>query len=265
MIKKYLAGFLARHRRNRIVSGIDRSLVDLHHGYENLNYNYLENGETFVLENIRRKPAVETIFDVGADKGEWSKSAAERFPGAQIHFFEILPETYSDLVENCKAYPNIAPVALGLGDREEEREVYYSKGKSGKTTCVANFFETFHGGQPEVGMAKVSTGDRFCREQGVEAIDYLKIDVEGYEHKGLKGFQGMLQAGQIRIIQMGMATSPPISCSRTFINFYTPSACELARSIRIMWISESTGTRTRTSSAPTILQSIPPWMRSSTP
>ena len=201
MLTKYLSRFFARHRHNRIVSRIARGLVELQQGYENLNYNYFENGENFVLDIIRQHLAVETVFDVGANQGEWSKIAAKKFPEARIYSFEVLPETHRQLVANCKAHPRIVPVAFGLGDREEEREVYYAPGRSGKTTCVANFFETFHGGQAQVGRGKVLTGDRFCRDQGVGAIDFLKLDVEGYEPQVLKGFQEMLAAGKIRMIQ----------------------------------------------------------------
>ena len=44
-------------------------------------------------------------------------------------------------------------------------------------------------------------GDIFCAEKGIDNIDFLKIDVEGYEHKVLKGFEGILKRGGIKVIQ----------------------------------------------------------------
>lgn len=79
--------------------------------------------------------------------------------------------------------------------------VFFSPEKSGVATCVPNFSEQFHKYQPQKFEAKVSTGDMFCADKGIETIDFLKIDVEGYEHKVLKGFEGMLKRGNIKIIQ----------------------------------------------------------------
>jgi FkbM family methyltransferase len=201
MIKRAIGRFLARHRRNRIVTGVDRFLLELHRGYENLNYDYLENGEKFVLETVARHLRVKTVFDVGANEGEWSRIAAGVFPEAIVHSFEILPETHRRLAEQCRSFERILPWAAGLGDAEKETEVYYSTGRGRQTTCVGNFFETFHGRPPQSGRAKVLTGDGFCEREGISGIDFLKLDVEGYEEKVLRGFRGMLAAGKVKIVQ----------------------------------------------------------------
>jgi len=50
-------------------------------------------------------------------------------------------------------------------------------------------------------MARFSTLDRFCHDQGIGQVDYLKIDVEGAEHRVLKGGAGMLEAGKVACMQ----------------------------------------------------------------
>lgn len=109
MFKKYLQGFLARHRRNRVLTRLDRYFVDLHRGYENVNYDFHENGERFVLQTLKKQLRIQTVFDVGANRGGWSRIASGIFPEAQIYAFEILPETYKRLVENCRDYKMINP------------------------------------------------------------------------------------------------------------------------------------------------------------
>jgi hypothetical protein len=49
--------------------------------------------------------------------------------------------------------------------------------------------------------AELRTGDDYVRAHGLDAIDFLKIDVEGAEHLVLKGFQQTLAAGRINCIQ----------------------------------------------------------------
>jgi len=142
-----------------------------------------------------------TIFDVGANKGEWSLIASEHFPQAVIHSFEIVPQTYSRLVENCGHRENTVCHNVGLSDIEGTATVFFSPDKSGIATCVPKFSEQYHKYQPQKVEARVSTGDMFCADMGIETIDFLKIDVEGYEHKVLKGFERMLKRGKIKIIQ----------------------------------------------------------------
>ena len=49
---------------------MDRAFVRWHKAYENLNYNFYENGEHSVLQKLRERFPIQTVFDVGANKGE---------------------------------------------------------------------------------------------------------------------------------------------------------------------------------------------------
>ena len=179
--------------RSGLSGRIDKLLVRLHKEYENLDYDFYKNGEAAVLRKLAATQDFRTIVDAGANKGDWSLIASELFPQASVHSFEIVPETYSRLVENCGQRKNIACHNVGLSDKEGTTTVFFSPDKSGVATCVPNFSEQFHKYEPEKIEARVSTGDLFCADHGIETIDFLKIDVEGYEHKVLKGFEGMLK------------------------------------------------------------------------
>ena len=201
LMKKRLFSFLATHRRNSLVRNLDSVLIRLHKAYENRNYNFYRNGESEVLKKLKTIQNVNTIFDVGANKGIWSAMASDFFPHTTIYSFEIVPETYKRLVKKCGQQKNIVPYNIGLSDVQGTITVYYPEGKSPLATCVAGFSERFYKFQPQKVEARVSTGDIFCSENGIETIDFLKIDVEGYEHKVLQGFEGMLKKEQIKIIQ----------------------------------------------------------------
>jgi FkbM family methyltransferase len=187
--------------RSGLSGRIDKLLVRLHKEYENLDYDFYKNGEAAVLRKLAATPGFRTVVDVGANRGDWSLIASELFPQATVHSFEIVPETYSRLVQNCGQRNNIVCHNLGLSDMEGTTTVFFSPDRSGVATCVPDFSEQFHKYEPEKIEARVSTGDLFCAAHGSETIDFLKIDVEGYEHKVLKGFEGMLKKGKIKIIQ----------------------------------------------------------------
>ncbi|MBK8024283.1 MAG: FkbM family methyltransferase [Chloroflexi bacterium] len=49
-------------------------------------------------------------------------------------------------------------------------------------------------------QVKVDTLDDYCARNAVESIDYLKIDVEGYEMEVMLGAESLLSSGQIGLI-----------------------------------------------------------------
>jgi FkbM family methyltransferase len=59
------------------------------------------------------------------------------------------------------------------------------------------------------------TLDQFCTDEGNDAIDLLKIDVEGHELSVLRGASGLLSAGQIGFVQFEM--SPAWIETHTFL------------------------------------------------
>ncbi len=63
--------------------------------WKNHHYDFAANGEAALLRRLAPfGPRV--VLDVGANLGDWSAVAAEAFPDAQIHAFEIRLETADD-------------------------------------------------------------------------------------------------------------------------------------------------------------------------
>ncbi|MFM6714864.1 MAG: hypothetical protein ACKPI8_06085 [Microcystis panniformis] len=59
---------------------------------ENYNYEFETNGEARVIR-ILKDFDIQTVFDVGANVGNWAKIALLNFQDAEIYCFEIVPET----------------------------------------------------------------------------------------------------------------------------------------------------------------------------
>ena len=70
------------------------------------------------------------------------------------------------------------------------------EGSSKLATCT----DYPHGKFREV-SCEVRSGDEYLREQAIERIDFLKLDVEGAERLVLQGFAQTLEAGRIDVIQ----------------------------------------------------------------
>jgi len=58
-----------------------------------------------------------------------------------------------------------------------------------------------HLGKPEaLGNASVLTADAFCTSVGLQRLDFVKVDVDGYEHSVLRGFRENLRRFRPRIL-----------------------------------------------------------------
>lgn len=201
MLTRQLKTFLSNHRRNPLIKQFDRYLVGLHEAFENRNYNFEENGEKFVLQTIRKNIPIHTVFDVGANIGDWTRIASENMGEPRIFSFEIVGETYRQLSENCVGIKNVTLNNVGLSDQPGEVDIFCSSQATQLATFVDGVTENYHGLKTERLHLPVTTGDIYCAENGVREIDFLKIDVEGMEDRVLRGFSGLMASGAIKIIQ----------------------------------------------------------------
>ena len=163
--------------------------------YKNWNYNIEVNGERWLLKQLACfKPAV--VFDVGANVGDWLLSARSEFPTAQIHAFEIIEATSAELLKRTAGQTGIVVNQIGLSDLEGTITMRAFEASSKLATHTAYP----HGKYSEL-ECPVRRGDDYLRENKIERIDLLKLDVEGAERQVLGGFAKTLDEGRIDVIQ----------------------------------------------------------------
>jgi FkbM family methyltransferase len=122
------------------------------------------------------------IFDVGANFGYYALVLASRLGrGARIHAFEPNPRTFERLVQHIRwnELPNVKAHCLGISDAVGSAGVQHVSGNSGAAHLVEN-----------AGRVPLTTLDMFCRERAIDRLDFIKIDVEGFEEKLLRGGRG---------------------------------------------------------------------------
>jgi FkbM family methyltransferase len=136
--------------------------------------------------------------DVGANVGRWAAMAAAAFPAARIFALEIVPATYERLRANTASNPRIHAVNTGLADRPGWLRIRFNPAASTHATYTAY---PHPWDREEALDCAVVTGDEFLRAQGIDAVDFLKIDVEGAEPLVLQGFGAALSQRRIRFVQ----------------------------------------------------------------
>ena len=152
-------------------------------------------GESWLQQQLAGK--LNTILDVGSNIGEWVYMARQYNPIADIHTFEIVPETYRILLTNIVIDEHIIPNGFGLSNYSGILPMKYRPDYAAVSTHleklrVDNFLWR---------DGLVMTGDQYVSSRQLEYVDFLKIDTEGAEQMVLQGFAETLKQHKIGIIQ----------------------------------------------------------------
>jgi FkbM family methyltransferase len=183
-------------------------------------------GEIRVLSGVVaagcRDIASPIVFDVGANIGDYSLLVRRHLPAAQIYAFEPSLATFRTLVKHlAEAGENgrIKPHNIGFSDAEKTLELY-SYTIEGQEVSLLSSIDLRQPTQvvdvktSASEQIQVRTIDRFCETEGIERIDFLKLDVEGHELAVLRGARRMLTDRRVKMIQFEFG--PANIYSRTF-------------------------------------------------
>ena len=189
-------------------------------------------GEVWVLSEMVRPAcaglAAPVVFDVGANVGDYSALVQSFIPLAQIYAFEPAAPVYQQLAGRLSTIGNAANCeAFNFGFSDEERTVdLYSYTVEGQECSLVSSIDQRLPTQvlqvevSDTERIHVRTLDSFCAAEGIERIDFLKLDVEGHEVAVLRGARAMLERGAISMIQFEFG--PANIYSRTyFYNFWS--------------------------------------------
>jgi FkbM family methyltransferase len=123
--------------------------------------------------SLRQPPAV--IVDAGANIGLTSVYFAIRYPSARIIAVEPEASNFALLQANTAPYANVTPVRAALWRENTGVDVIDpGKGKWGFQTVA-------DAGRPAIQRVPGMTVDALMDRCGLQAIDVLKIDIEGAE------------------------------------------------------------------------------------
>lgn len=148
------------------------------------------------------------IVEVGARYGDESILLSRQFPKAKIFSFECNPATVEVCMKSLYNQPNIKFFNYALGAQPAEKPFYsYTEGNDGSSSLLKRI--DFRQTQRETGIIKVRRLKDVMIEQNIPYIDYLCLDVQGYELEVLKGLGDFLRHKVRYICLECPAHSPP--------------------------------------------------------
>lgn len=150
---------------------------------------------------------IKTIFDVGANTGQFAHFITRIFPEAKIYSFEPLRECYEELVQSFDGNPNFQGFNLALSDEIGETKIYRNQyspsssllpmGKLHKDTFPYTRRET-------VELIKVSRLDSIATDLEVNEPILIKIDVQGFENKVISGGINLISRAKLLVVEMSI-------------------------------------------------------------
>lgn len=152
---------------------------------------FATSGELRVLRSL---PRGSVVLDVGANVGGYTRAAL--VAGHVVHSFEPSPVAFAEL-ERASGSACLHP--YGLGDADEEVELFAPEPGSGMASVYLRRHPR-HEWTPQ-GRIRVRRLDDVAREEGIEHVDLLKLDVEGHELAVLRGAEQLLAGGHVERIQ----------------------------------------------------------------
>lgn len=175
-------------------------------GYVLWRRNFLRYGVDLFVD-VRRLAAkygrsIDVVFDVGANVGQTTREVLKAFPAAQVLAFEPHPKSFARLQRLSN--PRLVANHLALGPQAGTVTLYqYGEDDSAglRNSLVANAPSTVEFGyRPSQIDVPCSTLDLYCRQNEVERIGLLKLDVEGFELSVLQGGLNLLKTGRVDFI-----------------------------------------------------------------
>jgi FkbM family methyltransferase len=158
-------------------------------------YVFVENSEDMRKLAMRYLPSNPVIIEGGAYDGSETKIMSKLWPQGRIYSFEPIRELYHRVVEETKYCPNVTVYPLALGEVCEERPIYLAWVPEEPTKiCMSSslfppkdhllYYGPIFKGTQTIDMVSL---DAWAEENGIEKIDLLWFDLQGYELAAFKG------------------------------------------------------------------------------
>lgn len=168
--------------------------LDLNDYQEWLVYFYCKTDSS--LDVIHYLNQSEVIIDIGANIGQTSlniyKEQKSKGLNPRIYAFEPFPSTFEKLQKNIGLNNSMTGISIhqaGIGAQEGELNMIRHCETNSGGFRISNQTND----RTEYVRVPIITLDSFVAEHQIDRIDFIKIDIEGFEYEALKGMRTTLE------------------------------------------------------------------------
>lgn len=143
----------------------------------------------------------QSVVDVGANRGTWSRTAMQYFPDAWFTLFEPQGELLAG--SDLEKEPRVRIFAMGAGPRTSVMKLSKHQ-RDDSFSFALSEDEAARQGREQV-EAPVVALDEFLLQQEIPYPDMLKIDAEGWDLEVLKGAEKCVVKADIVLPEAAVA------------------------------------------------------------
>lgn len=149
-----------------------------------------------------------TIIDIGANEGQFAKKARNLFPNSLIISFEPIPTIYENLKASFLDDKRFKSFNVGLGQKEEKMKLWLNEYTPSSSILKMNrhtehFDFAVKQNQIEI---RIDQLDNYKSEFDSSQPYMVKIDVQGYEDKVIKGGKEIIKNAQLIITEVSFSS-----------------------------------------------------------
>lgn len=183
------------------------------------------------------------IVDIGANRGNWTRTALQYFPAAEYFLVEPQDHLRSHVQDLILSGFRIHWINAGVTERTGTLSFYLSSRDDSSTFLPPNGSEA----TKRLNEIKVNskTLDQILAECNIPAPDIVKIDAEGVDLRVLQGAAGLIGKTDVILIEAGVTCPFENSAIRVIntmdaLGYHLIDICELNRSPKhdVLWLVE---------------------------
>jgi FkbM family methyltransferase len=152
---------------------------------------------------------IQTVFDVGANTGQFARVIHEIFPEAFIYSFEPLSDCFRELQKVMQKVKNFQAFNTALADREGEAVFYRSEWSPSSSLRPMEQLHKEHfpfTARECREIVHVQRLDDYTDDLNIQDNVLVKLDVQGGEDRVIAGGKRLLQRTKILIVETSMET-----------------------------------------------------------
>ena len=184
----------------KLLNKLGYNISRINRKYENINLDEL------LSKKINNTNPI--VFDVGGNKGQSVEKFKTILKDQIIHSFEPNKNVYDIMYSKFGKDEKVFCNNFALGNKIEERNFNITE-KTGKSSFynlntseewVKNRNKRYTTYITSKQKVKILTIDDYCNKKGINEIDLLKMDTQGYEEKILEGGENYLKKNKIKFV-----------------------------------------------------------------
>jgi FkbM family methyltransferase len=152
---------------------------------------------------------IDTVLDIGANIGQFTKTISTLLPEANIYSFEPIPECFEKIQHIASINHQIKAFNLGVGD--QSGILAFEQSSSSVSSSFLKMSDTHKQAFPSTKGSKtvnvkITRLDDIAQDIDLGRSLLIKIDVQGYEDKVLKGGEKTIKNAMIVIVEISFTT-----------------------------------------------------------